>query len=187
MNISARLEALRAGSAPADKIDDDKLTDATMPGDDDDDDDDLKKKPASNKKDKPMAEDTPVEQTAEYQKGVADTMARFSTVTASANYAGRESLALNLLGNAAMSAEAIVAALGTVAPPVAAAPAAPSEPDDANDRADLRAQLAANQPATLGQDAESQPKADADAKAESVNEILAAQRSFGARAPRERK
>jgi hypothetical protein len=118
-------------------------------------------------------------------EGFADASARYNAVLASEHYAGRESLALNLLGNAAMSAEAIVAALGTVAPPVAAAPAAPAEPDDAKDRADLRAKLAGNQPEALGQDAES-IASDTDTKAQATNEILAAQRSFGARAPRER-
>ena len=74
-----------------------------------------------------------------------------NTVLASEHYAGREALAQNLLGNAKMSGDEIIAALAVAAKPTPAA----TIDDDAKDRAEMRGNLADDQPeatADLGND-----------------------------------
>lgn len=71
---------------------------------------------------------------------------RFSTVLASEHYAGREALAQNLLGNAALSAEQIVAAL-EAAPKAGAAELSDEDKRKAAEEAgreEMKAALAAN-------------------------------------------
>lgn len=89
----------------------------------------------------------------------AEERARFTTVMASTEYAGRENLAATLLANDALSADAIITAL-------AAAPAAPAKADDGDDdaaaRAEMQARLAAEQPGSTGQAADEQAELQAD-------------------------
>jgi hypothetical protein len=92
-------------------------------------------------------------------KAKADERARFASVMASEEYAGRETLAATLLGNDKLSADEIVTALA--AAPKAAAPAATTtENDEEAARAEMRQNLAAEQPASTGQAAEDEPQAD---------------------------
>ena len=82
--------------------------------------------PAGKKKkakEKPMDENCNAEAVAQAR---ADERARFMTVLACDHYAGRESLALSMLGNDKLSADEIVGFLGasTAAPAAAAAAAA---------------------------------------------------------------
>ena len=79
-------------------------------------------------------------------EGFAEANARFNTVLASDQYAGRELLAKTLLGNDKLSADEIVTALAA-APKIEASPLASADADDGLARADMRAALAAEQPA----------------------------------------
>ena len=111
--------------------------------DDETEDEDLDSNP---EKDQDMTEEEMQAATAAARKEGFDTAnARFTTVTASEHYAGREQLASNLLGTD-LTAEQIIAALGASAPPlVAIAPATLSTTasDDAA-REEMRAAIQQN-------------------------------------------
>lgn len=89
---------------------------------DDEDDDDMSnanREEGKKKKEKPMADNTVSAE--EHASALADATAkataaanaRFNAVIGSEHYKGREALATNLLGNASMDADAIIAALAT--------------------------------------------------------------------------
>lgn len=90
-------------------------------------------KEGKKKKEKPMAEDTVT--AAEHASALADATAkataaataRVNAVIASEHYKGREALATNLLGNAALDADAVISAL-------AASPNAGTSDGDADAR-----------------------------------------------------
>lgn len=80
-------------------------------------------------------------------KGFAAANARAATVMASEHYKGREPLAAKLLEKDALSADDIVGMLEAASP---AAPANAAEADDDRARAEMRANLAAEQPEPTG-------------------------------------
>lgn len=80
-------------------------------------------------------------------KGFAAANARAATVMASEHYKGREPLAAKLLEKDALSADDIVGMLKAASP---AAPANAAEADDDKARAEMRANLAAEQPEPTG-------------------------------------
>lgn len=93
-------------------------------------------------------------------EGFAEANARANTVIGSEHYAGRETLAATMLANDKLSADEIVTMLA--AAPKAASPASAEADDDAA-RADMRQNLAAEQPDPTGQAAEDEaPEAAAD-------------------------
>jgi hypothetical protein len=128
MTTSKRLAAFHAAQSG----DDFAETDPTRP-EDEEDESTANHKEGTKKKEKPMA-DEPVS-AAEHASAIADATAkateaanaRFSAVLASEHYTGREALATNLLGNASMSAEAIIGALA--ASPKTETSSAPSQDD----------------------------------------------------------
>lgn len=89
----------------------------TRPDEDEEDDCNADREEGTKKKDKPMADNTVSAE--EHASALADAAAkatqaanaRFSAVLASDEYKGREALANNLLGNAALDADTIISAL----------------------------------------------------------------------------
>jgi hypothetical protein len=81
--------------------------DPTRPDQDEEDDCNADREEGTKKKDKPMADETPVEQTAEYKAGFAAANDRFQAVLASEHYEGREATAHKLLGKDMTSADII--------------------------------------------------------------------------------
>lgn len=161
MTTSSRLAAHRA-NAPAieaNAASDDDMDPQTQPMPDDDEDEDESE--AGKKKDKPyMTEDDHKAALATARaEAVAEANTRMNAVLASEHYTGREKLAANLLANDALSADAIMSALSVAAKE---APANTTETDDEAARAEMRQNLAAEQPGATGQAAEDAPAAQAD-------------------------
>lgn len=140
--VAAALAAEEADPA-ASEAEDDEETDTTM-GD--------KKK--SKDKEKDYMDDKAI------AEAKAEVHQRYSTVMASEHYAGREALATTMLANDKLSADEIVTMLA--AAPKAAAPVASEEGDDDGARAEMRQNLAAEQPGNTGQAAEDAPTSQAD-------------------------
>lgn len=129
--ISRRLAAHRAASAARTTSEGDLPEDETDPNLPEDEDCSGDPKPKGKTKDKTMTDIPKSEHEAALAKATTDAVAatntRWGAVLASEHYEGRETLALNLLGNAALSADDITAALA--AAPKASPVAATSEVD----------------------------------------------------------
>jgi hypothetical protein len=93
-NLSERLSA-------------DLPADPTRQDDDEEDDTTANREEGPKKKEKPMAENTPVEQTDEYKAGFTAANTRMGEVFASDHYKGREATAHKLLGKDMSSADII--------------------------------------------------------------------------------
>lgn len=153
MTTSKRLAAFRADHAPSHELEANELP-ATEPGDEENEDSE------PEEEEQEMTAQTNDEAIATaVAAATAAANARFSAVLGSEHYAGRETLAQTLLGNDKLTAEEITAALAVA--PKAAAPAAVVDEDDAQAREDMRARLAAEQPAgTADAGNEAEPKED---------------------------
>lgn len=142
MAISKRLAAHRASVSIAASDD----PDPEYPEDEPED----EQEPASKKKDKkPMTNESETEAAIAKAKADATTAAnaRFSAVLASAEFAGRETLAQTLLAQEALDADAIIAALAAAPKPAAATTSKGDEGDDDDKaRADMRKNLGSEQP-----------------------------------------
>lgn len=91
------------------------------------------------------------------KSGFAKANERMKAVQASEHYEGRERLAASLLGHASLSADDIIASLE--AADAAPAPEA-SDGDDAKARAEMRDNLAKEQPASTASEGEGETKAE---------------------------
>jgi hypothetical protein len=116
----------------------------------------------SKKKDKEKYNMTQEVTTAEakgHAAGFKEATDRMNAVFASGHYAGREASAHVMLGNAKFSADEII---GVLAAQPKVEPAAINDTIDteATERADLRKNLAENQPQSLGNEGGEAPKAD---------------------------
>lgn len=143
--ISRRLAAHRAASAARTTSEGDLPDDETDPNLPEEEDCSGDPKPKGKKKDNTMTDIPKAEHEAALAKAATDaaaaTNARWGAVLASEHYEGRETLALNLLGNAAMSADAITAALA--AAPKAAPEGSTTEVDtEAAGRDEMKKALA---------------------------------------------
>lgn len=159
MATSSRLAAHRATAPAINAASEAEMDPTEMPDEDEDE-----SEAGGKKKDKPYMTESEANAAiaAARAEGFAEASARANTVLASEHYAGREALATTLLANDKLSADEIVTALA--AAPKAAAPVAPAnaEEDDEAARAEMRQNLAAEQPAPTGQAAEDLPSAQAD-------------------------
>jgi hypothetical protein len=147
--------AVRAGSPKPDDMEPKETAE------DEEDADEAEAKPKGKKKDQYMTESETNDAIASARaEGFAQATARANAVLASEHYTGREALATTMLANEKLSADEITTFLA--AAPKAAAPAAPAaaETDDEAARAELRQNLAAEQPEPTGQAAEEEPQAD---------------------------
>lgn len=146
MTISRRLAAHRAAVASASAAMPDDEHEIPNPDTPDEDEDEETEAEARKKKDKPMSNETDqaAALAAAKGEGFAEANARATTVISSEHYAGRETLAATLLGNAKLTGEEITTALA--AAPKAMAASATFVDDDATARAEMRASLAAEQP-----------------------------------------
>lgn len=158
MATSSRLAAHRA-TAPAMSAASEAEMDPTEMPDEDEDESEAGQK----KKDKPYMTESEASAAiaAARAEGFAEATARANTVLGSEHYAGREALATTMLANDKLSADEIVTMLA--AAPKAATPiAGGAEADDEAARAEMRDNLAAEQPANTGQATEETAEAQAD-------------------------
>lgn len=143
--ISRRLAAHRAASAARTTSEGDLPDDETDPNLPDEEDCSGDPKPKGKKKDKTMTDIPKTEHEAALAKATAEAVAatntRWGAVLASEHYEGRETLALNLLGNAAMSADAITAALAAAPKAAPAAEKIEGDPEAAG-REEMKKALA---------------------------------------------
>lgn len=154
MATSSRLAAHRANAPAMNAALEAEMEPTEMPDEDEDESE------AGEKKDKPYMteEEAKAAVAAARAEGFAEANARASTVIGSEHYAGREALAATLLANDKMSADEIVTALA--AAPGAAPAAATTENDDEAARAEMRQNLAAEQPETTGQASDENSEAE---------------------------
>lgn len=151
MTTSKRLAAFRADHAPSLELEANELP-AANSGDEE-------PTPDPDEEEPEMTTQTNDDAVAKaHAEGFAAANTRFNAVLASEHYAGRETLAQTLLGNDKLTAEEINTALASA--PKAAAPVA-AEGDDAEDRAAMRANLAAEQPAPTADEGDPEDKEDA--------------------------